>query len=711
MKSRILLFWLFCTFSAISQNKVITLEDAVTGFSTYLRPQKLNSPEWKNDKEFSYIKSDTLWLEHAQTGDRIPVISLRELNNIINVQQIIRSDNFPEYEWIEDGMLLLRCNKEFYIVDPVSRKVGLKILLPANAENPEFSKEGRFAVYTVDDNLYMLLEGGEVRQITDDGGKGVVYGKVVHRNEFGISKGIFCAPEGDYIAFYRKDESEVTSYPLVNYMERVAEYVPVRYPMAGMNSEKVTVGIYSVETCRTIYLNTEGPPDQYLTNISWAPGGKSIYIAVLDRQQKYMQMNCYDINSGDKVQTLFSEKHDKYVEPLHPVIFSKKDKNIFYYLSRRDGWFHLYKYNTSGQLLGQITKGDWEITDIIGFDQNEECLFIEATKESYLERNLYRVEINRGKIIKLNRGDGIHSGKLSRGKSFLLDTWHSVDIPSGSDIISTDGKFGRTVFRSADPLNGYELGENRLVSLIAADGITKLTGRLILPPGFDPSKKYPVILYVYGGPHLQLITGGRHNNVRGWEYYMASKGYICFSVDNRGSANRGMAFESIVHRRLGVVETEDQMKGVEFLCSLPYVDSRRIGVHGWSYGGFMTLNLMLRHPGVFKVGVAGGPVVDWSMYEVMYSERYMDTSFDNPGGYEITNMAGYASRLEGDLLIIHGMQDDVVVMQHSMKFIRECIKQGRQVDFFPYPTHAHNIFGNDRVHLMEKVSNYFFDNL
>jgi dipeptidyl-peptidase-4 len=351
------------------------------------------------------------------------------------------------------------------------------------------------------------------------------------------------------------------------------------------------------------------------------------------------------------------------------------------------------------------------VTKILGFDERERFLFIEATKDSYLERNLYRIDMRSGKAIRINNEGGMHSAKLSPGAGYLLDTWESANIPSKTDIISGDGKFSRSVHLSPDPLKDYRFGENKLITLKAADGTTELTGRLILPPDFDPSKRYPVIIYVYGGPHLQLITRGWHNDVRGWEYYMASKGYICFSLDNRGSANRGMAFENVVHRNMGIFETDDQMKGVEYLRSLPYVDSNRLGVHGWSYGGFMTLNLMLRCPGVFKAGVAGGPVVDWSMYEVMYGERYMDNPADNPEGYSKTDMSGYVPGLKGKLLIIHGMQDDVVVMQHTMKFLRESVKQGRQVDFFPYPTHPHNVLGKDRVHLMEKVSNYFFDNL
>ena len=283
MKIRLIIFWLFITLAAVSQQKELTLEDAVTGFNSYLRPKTLNSPGWKDENWFSYIGNDTMWREHAGTGDKKPVICLKELNEIIKAKCKIRSDNFPDYSWTDKGKLQLQCDGGYYVADLQGKKAELKILLPDNAENKYFSIKGRFVAYTIDDNLCLSFENGEVRQVTSDGGNGIVNGQTVHRNEFGISKGIFCSPDGRYVAFYRKDESKVSAYPLVNYMERVALCTPVRYPMAGMESEVVQVGVYNIATDKTIFLKTEGEPDQYLTNIAWSPDCKKIYLALFNR--------------------------------------------------------------------------------------------------------------------------------------------------------------------------------------------------------------------------------------------------------------------------------------------------------------------------------------------------------------------------------------------------------------------------------------------
>lgn len=597
------------------------------------------------------------------------------------------------------------------MVDIEQKEEKLQIELPEEAENANFSEDGQFVAFTQGDDLFIALADGKTKQITSDGGNGIVNGQTVHRNEFGISGGIYNSPKGNFVAFYRKDESMVKYYPLVDFMAREAEYKPVKYPMAGMESHHVTLGVYNIESGKTTFLKTGEPLDHFLTNVAWSPDEKFIYMAELNREQNHMQLNCYDVATGKIVKTLFEESADTYVEPLYPIQFSKVNPNEFYYLSRQDGWFHVYKYNTDGELVKQITKGEWEVTNMLGFDAKEKTLFIEATIDDPLQNNIYKVEVKSGKTERLSKEAGIHGGTLSPEATYILDRWSANELPGKIDLISSNGKDKRTIFESEDPLKDYQLGENKLVTLKTKDGKYDLHGRLILPNDFDPAKKYPVVVYVYGGPHSQLVTKGWHNQARWWQYYMASQGYIAFTLDNRGTLNRGRAFETAIHRNLGVLETEDQMQGIEYLLSLPYVDADRIGVHGWSYGGFMTLNLKLKHPEIFKVAVAGGPVVDWSMYEIMYGERYMDMPQENPEGYKNSDMTNYVENLDGKLMLIHGVQDETVVMQHSMKFLRECVKQNKQVDFFAYPIHPHNVRGKDRIHLMEKVSQYFFENL
>ena len=705
------IFILFVLISnlVVAQQKEMTLEDAILGAYSSLRPETMNGLSWKNETTFTFVKNDTLRASTVKKSGPLPVICLDGLNAIIKPGNDFR--RFPSYSWLKNELLLVQAQNSFYVLNLNENKLEYKIELPGNAENAVFCETGKFAAFTKNDDLFASFYDGRTVQITSDGGNGIVNGKTVHRSEFGITNGIFNSPNGNYIAFYRKDETMVRDYPLVDFMAREAEYTPVKYPMAGMTSHHVTVGIYGIQSEKTTFLQTGEPLDHFLTNIAWSPNEETIYLKELNREQNHMQLNAYEAASGKKIKTLFEERSETYVEPLYPIRFSERDENEFYELSRKDGWFHLYKYNTKGELLQQITKGEWEVTNILGFDEKEKTVFVEATKDSPVENHVYSVDIKSGDMKKLTLGEGVHHGVLSPGSAYVLDNWRGPSLPNVVDLLSTKGSIVRNLHSAANPLVSFNLGNNSLVTLKTADGKNDLYGRIIKPANFDPSKKYPVVVYVYGGPHSQMVNKSWNYGAQWWQYYMAAQGYVAFTLDGRGTNMRGRDFETAIHRQLGILETEDQMQGIEYLKSLPFVDAGRIGVHGWSYGGFMTLNLMLRHPETFKVGVAGGPVVDWAMYEIMYGERYMDTPQENPEGFAETNMENHVAKLNGKLMLIHGVQDETVVMQHSMKFLRECVKQNKQVDFFAYPTHPHNVRGKDRLHLMEKVSRYFMENL
>ncbi|MDR1526912.1 MAG: DPP IV N-terminal domain-containing protein [Dysgonamonadaceae bacterium] len=539
----------------------------------------------------------------------------------------------------------------------------------------------------------------------------VVYGKPVHRNEFGIQSGTFWSPQNKYLAFYRMDESRVGDYPLVDISAREAQLKNIKYPMAGMTSHEVTVGIYSTVSKQTIYLQTGEPKDHYLTNLSWDPSEQYMYIAELNREQNHLQLNQYSAATGKKIQTLFEEQNERYVEPEHPLLFLKKTPNQFIWQSKRDGYNHLYLYNTEGRLIKQLTSGQADVTGVLGLDADEKYLFILSNEANPIEFQAYKIHLQSGKKTQLTFEPGVHRPQLSPSGKYLIDRYSNLNTPVNVDLIhTTTGRIQR-LQTANNPYAAYVLPEITLGSLKAADGMTDLYYRLTKPVGFDSSKKYPVIVYVYGGPHSQMVTNSWLGAARGWDIYMAQKGYIVFTLDNRGTSNRGLAFESIIHRRLGLTETADQMEGVRFLQSLPWVDAGRIGVHGWSYGGFMTTHLMLRHPETFKVGVAGGPVIDWKYYEIMYGERYMDTPDENPEGYETANMHSLAGNLQGRFLLIHGDEDPTVVWQNSLSFLKACIAAETYPDYFVYPGQGHNMRGRDRIHLQEKITRYFEDYL
>ncbi|MDE5986524.1 MAG: S9 family peptidase [Prevotella sp.] len=566
-------------------------------------------------------------------------------------------------------------------------------------------------VFSREHNIYVQTSvGSEPQRVTDDGNRQRVYGEAVHRNEFGINNGIFLSPDKSRFAFYRMDQSMVTDYPQVNTFERVATLEPDAYPMAGMKSHKVTVGVYDIASGKTVWLDLGDVTDRYFTNICWAPDGKTVYLFEVNRDQTDTSLDVYDAATGKKLRTLYTEHSDKYVEPQHPVAFLPWDAGKFILWSERDGYNHLYLYNTDGKLLRQLTQGKYVDQEIIGFCPKTKSVIIRSNELHPLQSNIFALSMN-GKRTLLDNGKGVHRGILSDDGTQLVDVYSTPDIPRSYDIINTVKKTRKEYFTAPDPWEGYAVPTYKSGSIKAADGVTDLYYRLVLPPDFDETKKYPTVVYVYGGPHAHNVDASWHWASRSWETYMAQKGYVLFILDNRGSENRGRDFEQATFRNLGQEEMKDQMKGVEFLKTLPYVDMDRLGVHGWSFGGFMTTSLMTTYPDVFKVGVAGGPVIDWKWYEVMYGERYMDTPESNPEGYARTSLLAKAKNLKGKLQIIIGMNDPTVVPQHALQFLDACIKAGTQPDFFVYPGEGHNMMGHSSVHLHERITQYFEDYL
>ncbi len=552
--------------------------------------------------------------------------------------------------------------------------------------------------------------------VTEGDGYNIVLGESVHRNEFGINGGLFWSPKGSRLAFYRMDQSMVVDYPLVNTKAREAEVKPIKYPMAGMKSHEVTVGVWDAAAQKLVYLDTRKDTtvherEMYLTNIAWSPDEKYVFIAKINREQNHMWLEQYDAVSGKLVKVLFEEENPRYVEPCEPMIFTPKGDQ-FLWFSMRDGYKHLYLYNLDGKLVKQVTKGEYEVEGFIQFDKKGENIFIYANKDNLAGRDAYRVNLKKGTMecmtMTENGLHGTHSIVLNDNCSTWVDVWSSVDMPIRADLRDLKHKKALYTFYTAEnPLKDYAMPGVKLGTIKAADGTTDLYYRLITPPNMEKGKKYPTLVYVYGGPHSQLVTDSWLAGGNLYFMFLAQQGYVVFTVDNRGTDNRGFEFESCTHRRLGEIEMADQMEGVKFLKSLPYVDQNRMGVEGWSFGGFMTITMKLAHPEVFKVGCAGGPVIDWKWYEIMYGERYMDTPQENPEGYEANSLLNKAKNLEGRLLVIQGAEDNTVVPQHSTEFIERCINNYKQVDYFMYPHHEHNVLGRERLHLYKKMFDYY----
>lgn len=569
--------------------------------------------------------------------------------------------------------------------------------------------QGHYALLSDGQNIAVVTPGQEPKLLTTDGSFDIAYGVSVHRNEFGIDGGLFPSPDGRYFAFYRNDQSDVESYPIVQINPQIAQYQPIKYPMAGRKSEKVTIGIYDSQKGTIQYLQTGAPTDRFFTNLAWTPDSKSLVIDEVERSQAETNLREYNVATGRLVRTLLKETHPKYIEPSTPIRFLQDGR--FVRLSRVRGYNHLYLYSREGHLLTQLTDGAWEVKELMGIDEASGYIYFTSNKDYPIGQDLYRVSLKRPRVERITEGNGTHYVWLSPDFSLAYDRFSNLDTPSVEQLISLKGKRQvRELLRAEDPLANKYRPTVELGSLKTAEG-DDLYYKLTRPTELEPGRKYPVVLYVYGGPHSQLVTDSWRSLRMGWDTYMAQEGYIVFTLDNRGTSNRGMDFESITHRQLGKVEMADQMLGIDYLRSLPYVDADRIGVYGWSFGGFMATNLMLTHPETFKVGVAGGPVMNWVYYEVMYGERYMDTPAENPQGYQESNLIDRAGDLKGRLLLIHGGVDPVVLWQHSQLFLQASIKAGTLPDYMVYPMDEHNVRGQDRVHLHKVICRYFEDHL
>ena len=693
----------------MSAQKFFTLEDLNFGGTNYhnLRPKNMFLTWWGDQ----LVRTDVedCKLIDAKTGKEKLLFTLDDVNKWAGSDDnhYVRHLMNATFPYPNESLVLLGFRKSMILLDFEKKQIVWQDSISQQNCN-EWNAASKATVYKADNQLFVVDAKGDKEQLTKDGSRDIVYGEAVHRNEFGIEKGTFWSPNGQRLAFYRMDQSMVTDYPQVNIFPRTAEMEPDKYPMAGMNSHKVTVGVYDINTHKTIYLQAGDPTDRYFTNIAWSPDSKFIFMQELNRDQNDCRLICYDAISGKRFYQLYQETHPKYVEPLHPIEFLPWDSNLFIMQSQRDGYNHLYLYSIKGECIKQLTSGPWVVLDVLGFNKKDKSIIIASNEKHPLQRNLYAVNIKDLKRTPLDNGEGVHRGVLSASGAMLYDKFSTPTTPNTINLqATTHHPSPITLLKAPDPWKGYVQPVFENGSIKAADGTTDLYYRMVKPHDFDPTKKYPTVVYVYGGPHAHNVEASWHWSSRSWETYMAQKGYIIFILDNRGSENRGRDFEQATFRQLGQIEMQDQIKGVEYLKSLQYVDMNRLGVHGWSYGGYMTISLMTNYPDVFKVGVAGGPVIDWQWYEVMYGERYMDTPQQNPEGYAKTSLLSKAGNLKGKLQIITGYNDPTVVPQHCLSFLDACIKAGTQPDFFVYPGEGHNMAGHSSVHLHERITQYF----
>ncbi|WP_026713426.1 S9 family peptidase [Flavobacterium daejeonense] len=710
----------FLLVGSLAMGQNLSIEETVTG-SRKFAPATLVAQQWRKDsKAITFLSNDyTRLMEKNEKDDwkSTTLASKSELETALKEQ--IKSDEFAlrmfpyTIEWKTANTFeteIAGKNNNYQVsYDVETKKITHIISYPKEGTEAKIAQNDNVA-WLKENNIRISTPSGKILEVTNDTNKDIVNGSnYVHRQEFGIDRGMWWNETGSQLAYYRKDQSMVGDYPIINWNEREAVNNNIKYPMAGMTSENVTVVVYDVATQKNTTLQTVEPKEQYLTMVSWDPSGKYIYIGILNREQNHLKLNQYNAQTGAFVKTLFEEKASTWVEPLHALTFVPNHPNQFIYQTDNLGYNQMYLYNTDGKLLKNLGHKEIIVKEMLGFDNSGTKINYIGVTNSGLDSQLFQVNLKSGKTTQLTSVAGVHAASISSDGTLILDQYSNLETPNVIAVLETKNPSKSTVLVKAEnPFsNKIDLPKIKMVDLVSADGKTPLHGRIIYPAHFDATKKYPVMVYLYGGSHAQLVNNKWLTGASYFDLYMAQQGYVVFTIDNRGSDNRGKKFCDVNHLKLGVNEMADQMKGIEFLKSKSFVDADRIGVFGWSFGGFMTTSLMTSQPDTFKAGVAGGPVIDWKYYEIMYGERYMDTPQENPEGYAKTSLLDKAKNLKGRLLIIHGAQDPVVVQQHSMNFIETCIKAGKQVDYFLYPNHEHNVMGYDRIHMYAKIADYF----
>jgi dipeptidyl-peptidase-4 len=618
------------------------------------------------------------------------------------------------YQWSPRGDALLitvQGNLVWYDLKTQSGKKLTSFKTPPR--DAKISPDQRWVSYVREHNVWAVeVATGKERALTTGGREELLRGELdwVYPEELSIRTAYWWSPDSTKIAFLEMDQRSVTRYPIVNFTSFTGETEWMRYPKAGDANPAVRVGVVAVRGGAPKWMDTGAEKDIYLARVDWLPDSRRLAIQRLNRGQTKLDLLLADAATG-RAQVILTELDNHWIN-IQDDLYFFRDGNRFLWSSDRDGWLHLYLYDLSGAKLAQITRGHWEVLGTVRVDETNNAVYFLATEKTPLETHLYRAPLDGSTVTRITRADGSHGVNMAPDAAHFVDTWSTAMTPPRQDLVRADGSLVLAINENKVPqLADYHLSPVEFFTVRGADG-TELNAMMIKPPEFDAKRKYPVLVYTYGGPHAQIVRNAWGGANFLWHQLMAQKGYLIFGLDNRGSSGRGKAFETAIYRNLGKNELGDQLAGVAWLKSQPYVDGARIGIWGWSYGGYMTCFAMLNAADTFKAGFAGAPVTDWRQYDTIYTERYMGRPQDNPDGYRDSSPVHQAAKLKGKLLIAHGTADDNVHYANTIALMEQFIRAGKYAEVFSYPGRGHGI-GDPaaRVHLFNRVTQFFLDNL
>ena len=722
MKYSILFLFCLATFFVSAQTKSITVEDIWKDYTFYARSvpgfnfQK-DGRHYTRKEENKVVQYDLL------TGKQTKVLlDATTLSTTGSFDQTFSRYSFSNNE---DKMLLEgdlesiyrhSTKGQFYVLDRKTNNLS-SIGEEGKMSLATFSPDEKSVAFVRDNNLFVKdLMSGETRQITTDGKTNEIINGMadwVYEEEFGETKAFAWSPNGDQIAFIRFDETEVREFILtIHNDEAYPEYRKFKYPKVGEKNAKVSVHVFNLNTNKTTKIDLGNMDDQYVPRIKWTHDNNGLVVFKMNRHQNNLKLILADTKMG-KTKTLLEETNDYYVDITDDLNFLK-DKKHFVWTSEKSGFNHIYLYNMNGKLVRQLTNGNYDVTRLYGVDEVNKMVYFQAAEQSPLERQIYSVDMDGKKKKNLTPFAGTNAAQFSSTFDYFVNTFSTVNTPPTFTVYDRTGKEIRVIednkkLVSVQKTYGTQSVNFSKIKNAAGDELNAWT---VTPPNFDLSKKYPVLMYVYGGPGSQTVKNSYGYNNYWWFQMLAQKGYIVVSVDNRGTGARGEKFKKMTYQQLGKYETEDQIAAAKYLAAQPYVDGDRIGIFGWSYGGYMSSLAILKGNDVFKTAIAVAPVTNWKWYDSIYTERYMRTDDENPDGYKDNSPVYFADQLKGNYLLVHGNADDNVHFQNSAEMAKALIKANKQFDTYFYPNRNHGIYGdNARLHLYTKMTDFLIEKL
>lgn len=718
---KILLLFLLISTNLVAQDK-ITLEQIWGGAFRVQQMQKLKV--MNNSNEYTILNDDR--------SSKVFTIDLYDFKTLEKTSTLFSTKNFPEIQSIDSYLfdipekrILIASNSEyifrhsftadFFVYDISTKKlqkIGTKPI-----QEPVLTPNGKSVVYAFENNLYIFdLETESENQITTDGQKNHIINGItdwVYEEEFAFVRAFGVSKNGNHLAYIKFDETEVPEFSMDIYINGLYPTQHVfKYPKAGEKNAEVSLHIYDLNSKTTKKINLGNYNDFYIPRIKWTNDDNLLSVQVMNRHQNSLDFHFVDAKSGN-TKIIFNEKDKYYIDITDNLTFL--DDNSFIWTSESDGFNHIYHYDKNGKLLNQITKGDWEVTEYYGYDSKTKTIFYQSTENGSTNRDVYKIGLNGKNKVRLTSQNGTNKATFSPNYQYFINSFSSATEPPKFTLNEIkSGKEIKTIVDNSplkEKLKKFDLPEKEFFELITEKG-HELNAWIIKPKNFDPNKKYPVLMHQYSGPGSQQVSNAWNKSDDYFHYMLTQEGYIIVTVDGRGTGYKGAEFKKCTYKELGKYEVEDQIDAAKVIGNYSFVDKSRIGIWGWSYGGFMSSNCILKGNDVFSFAIAVAPVTSWRLYDTIYTERFMQTPQENPSGYDENSPIFFANQLKGNYMIIHGTADDNVHVQNTMLMVEALVQNNKQFEWAIYPDKNHGIYGGaTRLQLYTKMMNFILEKL